>query len=292
MKLKKLLSNVTVEQVRGSRDVEITGICSDSRLIAPGNLFVARKGLAYDGAHYIPDALAAGAAAIATDLYDPTLKVAQLVDSDLTRLEADLAATFYGHPSRELFTVGITGTNGKTSTAFLVKHLLEPCGLVTTVATMIGDHVHPATHTTPDVCSLHKLLREMVRQGCEAAALEISSHGLDQKRAQHVELDVGIFTNLSHDHLDYHGTMEKYAEAKARLFDQAQHAVVNGDDPWHKEMIARFKGPVSTYGLGEGVDLQATAIDSSLEGTSFRVGETTFSVPLIGRQFQRPRYIG
>ena len=142
MKLKKLIQILPNVEVRGSKEVDITGITSDSRTIAPGHLFVARKGLSEDGAHYIPDAIAAGATAIATDLYDPSLKIPQVIAQDLRSLEGDLATFLYNYPAKELLTVGVTGTNGKTSTTYLIRHMLEvagtPCGLIGSVEYLLG----------------------------------------------------------------------------------------------------------------------------------------------------------
>ncbi len=266
MKLKKLITSLEIEEIRGSREVEITGICADSRRVAPGNLFVARKGHGDDGARYIPDAIAAGATAIATDLADPSLKgVTQLVHNDSRRLEAELAAEFYGHPSEQLRVIGVTGTNGKTTTTFIIKHLLdalaEPCGLIGTIETIIGSRRQPNPLTTPDPSTIQKTLYEMVRAGCTAATLEVSSHGLDQARLHSVHFEIGIFTNLTQDHLDYHGTMEAYAAAKAKLFPLVKQAILNRDDPYFEKMGA--KEPI-TYSLSDLKNLHL-----SLNGSTF-----------------------
>lgn len=280
MKLKKLITPLGIEEVRGSREVEITGICADSRRVAPGNLFVARKGHGDDGARYIPDAVAAGAAAVATDMIDPSLKgVTQIEHSDLRRLEAELAAEFYGHPSKQLRVIGVTGTNGKTTTTFILKHLLDaldqPCGLIGTIETIIGSRHQPNPLTTPDPSTIHKSLHEMVRAGCRAATLEVSSHGLDQGRLHAVDFDIGIFTNLTQDHLDYHGTMEAYAAAKAKLFPLVKQAILNRDDPYFKKMGAT--DPI-TYSLDDLENLEL-----SLKGSTFTLDGVPFRLPLIGR---------
>ncbi len=284
MKLKKLLQSITVEEVRGSRDVEITGITSDSRIVAPGNLFVARKGELDDGSHYIGDALNAGAAAIATDLADPSLRIPQLISRDLRKLESNLAAALYNHPSKELFCVGVTGTNGKTSTTFLIKHLFDhlgsPCGLIGSIEYIIGPFRQSASHTTPDAATSQKLLREMVMQGCKAATLEVSSHGLAQERMTNIDFDVGIFTNFSQDHLDYHKTMEAYLAAKKTLFAQSKHALINADDG-----AVSIDGAL-TYGIDSG-DLRAEEITLSSTGSTFIVSyqdqRIPCQTPLIGR---------
>jgi len=291
MKLKTLLKDQTVEQVKGSRDVEITGICSNSNVVAPGDLFVAKKGRNSDGNQYIADAIGAGAHAVLTDIYDPTYKdVVQVISSDVIALEGVLSAKFYGHPSEKLFTVGITGTNGKTTTATFVKHLLDgvemPCGLLGTIEYIVGNHRYDATLTTSEVTTNHKLLKDMLQQGCKAAVMEVSSHGLDQGRVNNIDYNAAIFTNLSQDHLDYHKTMEEYCQAKRKLFlqlDKEKVAIVNGDDPWKDKILEGCLAKVITYGFGSENQVRAKMLSpSSFEVT---VGEETELVnwQLVGR---------
>lgn len=304
MKLRKLLKKIPVAQVKGSKDVEITGICANSKVVAPGNLFIAKKGLKDDGNRYIADAVATGAVAVLTDIYDPFLEgVTQVIVPDPRDWEADLATTFYDRASDQLFMVGITGTNGKTITSFLVKHLLDQsemvCGLMGTVEYIVGRHHYSATHTTPDVSTNHKLLREMVTHGCKAAVMEVTSHGLDQERVANVEFDVAVFTNLTQDHLDYHEDMDAYCDAKARLFSslgtklgpkkkkRQAWAVVNHDDPWTFKIVAECSVPVMSYGLGAGADLLASNLTMTPEGTTFTINyqgdSRAVEWPLIGR---------
>lgn len=304
MKLKKLLKEIPVKEVKGSKDIEITGVCANSKLVSPGNLFVARKGRADDGAQYIPEAIAAGAVAILTDIYDPTLKnVTQIIHSDVTTIEGLIAAHYYQFPSDSLYMVGITGTNGKTTTSFLVKHLLDhlhgPCGLIGTIEYIIGQHRYQATRTTPDVTSNHKMLREMLNQGCLSAVMEVTSHALDQDRVQNIDYDVAIFTNLTLDHLDYHNTMDNYCIAKNKLFrslsspakskkkNDNKIAVVNVDSPWHSRMLEGSAANVLTYGIANPADLQAVDIQLTSSGTTFNLiyqGKSIpCSSPLVGR---------
>lgn len=304
MKLKALIKDIPLLTVKGAKDVEITGICANSKRVSPGNLFVAKAGKIQDGAHYIPEAIEAGAVAVLTDIYNPTLKnITQLIHSNVASLEGLLAAKYYGFPSNELFTIGITGTNGKTTTSFLVKHILDklkkPCGLMGTIENIIGNHHYQTTHTTPDVTINHKLLREMVIHGCEAAVMEVTSHALDQCRVAFIDYDIAIFSNLTLEHLDYHKTMEGYFEAKKKLFlslDSNEHstktypkmAVVNGDSPWHKKILEGCKVKSLSYGLqNPQVDLYASNILLTPQGSSFdlRYQGKTFSCqwPLIGR---------
>lgn len=295
MKLKKLLQGIDQVIIRGSKDLEITGVCAHSDKVAPGNLFVVKRGASFDGACFIPQALAAGAVAILTDLYDPLLKeVTQLITPHPAAIEARLADACYGHPSRALFCAGITGTNGKTTTAYLARHLLEhcfgePCGLIGTIEYSVGECSYVATHTTPDVCTLHKLLAEMVRNQCRAAVIEVTSHAMVQGRTAEVAFDAAIFTNLGRDHLDYHKNVASYLEAKASLFaalPQGAVALLNGDDPAAAEIAKVCRAPILRYGIADRADLQATSIEEGqgqiafdllIEGHSIRC-----RLPLIG----------
>lgn len=305
MKLSRLLKKISVKDVKGSKDLEITGVCSNSKLVAPGNLFVARKGRAEDGSTYIPEAVASGAVAIVTDIYDPLVSrgVTQIIHNNVGSVEGLIAAHYNETPSEEMFMVGITGTNGKTTTSFMIQHLLGTpstlCGLIGTIEYIIGNVRYKATRTTPDVSSTHKLLREMVLQGCSAAVMEVTSHALDQGRVDYVDFDVAIFTNLTLDHLDYHHTMEEYAKAKKKLFlsldpkkKKRVHpfpktAIVNSDASWHEIMTEGCQASILTYGLVGTADVKAVDIELTPEGSHFSLeyrGEKVpvFS-PLIGR---------
>lgn len=295
MKLKKLLTDVSLELYRGSREIEITGLCSNSKRVAPGNLFIAKNGLTTDGSQYIEEAVDSGAVAVLSDMGNPFLKeVVQLVHPDPGAIEGVLASTYYDHPSKELFTVGITGTNGKTTVAYIVKHLLDnlalPAGLIGTIEYLIGESSYDAEHTTPDVITNHKMLKEMVRAGCKAAVMEVTSHGLAQRRVDQIEFDVAVFTNLTQDHLDYHKTLEGYAEVKSQLFaslSEDKHAVINIDTPFSAVMTQKCRAKVLTYGLSPDADLHADQIKLTKSGTEFQLtyqGQRfSFSGPLIGR---------
>ncbi len=280
VKLKQLIRDFEVE-TKGNKEVEITGISSDSRTVSPGSLFIAKKGDSFDGTQFIPDAVQAGAVAILTDLFDPFLKETQIIHPNPSEIEAKLAARYYGCPSKELFVVGVTGTKGKTTTTYLIKHLLDhlgmPSGLVGTVETVIGENRFFSTLTTQDVISNQRALKEMVQKGCGAAVLEVSSHGLAQGRVDEIEFDLAIFTNLYPDHLDYHLSMDEYASAKKKLFDRAEKAILNADSPW-----AQFMGKGFTFGIEKG-DLRAKNIRLGPNGTEFQIDDTLFQIPLIGR---------
>lgn len=305
MKLKKLLKDLPINQVKGSKDLDITGICANSKLVAPGNLFVARKGRTDDGTVFIPEAIAAGAVAILTDIYDPLLNkdITQLIHPDVAKIECQVAAHYYQFASNELYMVGLTGTNGKTTTSFLIKHLLDTiegnCGLIGTIEYIIGQHRYEATRTTPDVSTNHKMLREMVNQGCRNAVMEVTSHALDQGRVEMIDFDVAIFTNLSLDHLDYHRTMDRYAEAKNILFRNLdptkkkpnrpfpKKAIVNADSSWTKKILEGCQADVLSYGLSPEADLSAKDIHLSSTGTTlklrFKGEEVMLKWPLVGR---------
>lgn len=287
MKIKKLVKDIPEVTIKGSKEVEISGICINSKVVAPGNLFIAKKGFSDNGANYIEEAIAAGAVAIATDMYDPSLEVVQLIHPRVAEIEGELAAQYYQFPGRELFSVGITGTNGKTTTSFLVKHLLDtlvgPCGLIGTIEYVMGSFRCQASRTTPDVCNNQKMLREMVTQGCSSVVMEVTSHALDQNRVANIDFDVGVFTNLTLDHLDYHLTMDKYALAKQKLFASLdpnnkkkihpfpKMAVINADSNWHEPMVKACRSEVIKYGLSSEADLRVTDLEQGMANTKFNL---------------------
>lgn len=278
--------------MRGSKEVEITGISSDSRTVAPGSLFIAKKGGTYDGTQFIQQAVNAGAAAVVSDIYDPFLKITQMIHPNVREIEAKIAARYYGEPSKELFVVGVTGTKGKTTTSYLVKHLLDGAGalsgLIGTVETVVGTNRFDSKLTTHDVIANHKLLREMILKGCKAASIEVSSHGLAQGRVDEVDFKVGIFTNLYPDHLDYHKDMEDYAAAKRLLFGRcSERAILNCDNEYFPFMRSACNCPVLTFGTNEGADLLASEITFTASRTDFLVSHLgkrqRFTTGLIGR---------
>lgn len=297
MKLKRLLKNLQGIEVRGSKDIEISGLSSNSKTVVPGNLFIAKKGLTTDGSQYIQEAVDAGSAAILTDMYNPFLKkdVVQLIAKEVSDLEGALAHIFYGEPCHDLFMVGITGTSGKTTTSYMIRHILQkllgPVGLIGTVEWIIGEQVLPSTMTTPDVITNHKLLCEMKQKGCCSAVMEVSSHALAQSRVHTIDFDVAVFTNLSQDHLDYHKDMQDYGSAKSLLFtslkEASKTAVINADSEWSPLMVKDTQARVFRYGIDNSADLKAEDVVLSEEGTRFTLsyrGEThPFLLHLIGK---------
>lgn len=295
MKIKKLIQGLPIELYKGGKDVEITGLCSHSAWAAPGNLFIAKKGTQEDGSRYIEEAVQAGAVAILTDMPNPFLKdLVQLIHPDVRAIEGQVVANFYGYPAKELLTLGITGTNGKTTTSFLIKHFFDllglPCGLIGTIEYIVGEQRFPADRTTPDVITNQKLLREMIKQGCKACVMEVTSHGLDQNRVSGIDFQAALFTNLSQDHLDYHQTMEAYAAAKAKIFSQLgadKMALINLEDPWSSKMIENCSAKIFSYGFAADADIRA--FDLELEPTStrfwvaYRGEKIQFSWKVIGK---------
>jgi UDP-N-acetylmuramoyl-L-alanyl-D-glutamate--2,6-diaminopimelate ligase len=300
VKIKKLLKHLPLAIVKGSKEIEVTGLSSHSKSVAPGNLFIAKKGLTVDGARFIPEAIAAGAAAVITDLYDPFYPhITQIIHPDVAAIEPTIANAFYNRPAESLFLTGITGTNGKTTVSYLVRHLFEsnqrPCGLIGTIEWIVGGHVYPSGKTTPDALQNLKLFYEMVEAGCQACVMEVSSHALEQGRTRGIEFDVGVFTNLTQDHLDYHRTMQAYADAKATLFRSLRQgrksfpkvAVVNADSPYCSNMVADCPSRILRYGIENPCELMASQIQFSPDGTrceiAFEAQRESFSSPLIGR---------
>jgi UDP-N-acetylmuramoyl-L-alanyl-D-glutamate--2,6-diaminopimelate ligase len=299
MKLDALLKNVATISVDGSLDREITAIAYDSRKVKPGSLFVAMKGEKVDGAVFIDNAVAAGAEAVIAEAGQPKGRATAIVVPNAREALADVAANFFQHPARQLKVAGVTGTNGKTTTAFLLKHVCESvllrCGLLGTVRYEVGERILPASRTTPESLDVQDLLWQMRSAGCKAVAMEVSSHALVQARVRGVEFDSAIFTNLTQDHLDFHGTMDAYFEAKATLFatlakqKKKGKAVINLDDRFGAQLINRFKSdiPVVTYGLGANADFRASNVRIDFNGTSYQLDALGRSylvrLPLIGQ---------
>lgn len=250
MKLGEILSGIEVLECAAGMDTEISGISYDSRHTRQGDLFVAVVGFESDGHSYIPMALEKGAAAV---LCQSAPEAGAWVRVGDTRCALAIASkNFFGDPAGGMTMIGVTGTNGKTTSTLLIKHVLEHCrgakvGLIGTTGNMIGDELLPSERTTPESFELQKLLREMADAGCEYVVMEVSSHALALSRVAGIEYEVGIFTNLTQDHLDFHGGMEQYAEAKARLFRQSRRAVLNLDDKYFELMKKAVSCPLITY---------------------------------------------
>ena len=251
MKLRKLLAGVPLTEEGFDGDMEITSLSYDSRTLEPGALFVALPGTKTDGSRFIDQAMERGAAAVLCQ--QPPKRPGPWLTTPDARLALALAsANWFGHPGEEMTLIAVTGTNGKTTTTCLIKEMLEqtlrvPVGLVGTNRNLVGQRELPAHRTTPESYELQQLLRTMADAGCAFAVMEVSSHALVQHRVAGLTFDVGVFTNLTQDHLDYHGTMEEYRRAKGLLFAQCRRSVVNLDDEAGRWYAGRISGPVFTY---------------------------------------------
>jgi UDP-N-acetylmuramoyl-L-alanyl-D-glutamate--2,6-diaminopimelate ligase len=301
MQLKVLAAAIPTRRIIGSLDREVESIAYDSRRVQGNSLFVALRGEKSDGHRFTEQAIEKGASALVVEQEETCGRATCLVVENTRTALADLATAFYRQPALRLKMAGVTGTNGKTTTTFLIKHIAEKsglrCGLVGTVRYEIGERVLPAPRTTPESADLQELLAQMLNAGCKAAAMEVSSHAIVQERTLGVEWDVAVFTNLTRDHLDFHGTMENYFDAKVRLFtDLAQQkkkqipiAVVNSDDRYGEQLIGRIGDtvPVVTYGMGARADFRASNYRMEFGGTSYQLDARGKSylvrVPLIGR---------
>jgi UDP-N-acetylmuramoyl-L-alanyl-D-glutamate--2,6-diaminopimelate ligase len=275
-------------------DAEVSGIVEDSRLAQPGSLFIARPGTKSDGSQYVADAAARGAIAAVTQARMGQVKLPQIVVSDANAAASVLANLFHGMPSQKVRTLGVTGTNGKTTTTYLLRHILGKvkarCGMIGTVEIDDGLTRREASMTTPAATDIAGLLATMRDKGCRACAMEVSSHALDQGRAAGVSFAGAAFTNLTGDHLDYHKTMENYAAAKAKLFETLSDtavAVVNADDAWSERMVRNCQGRVIRFGFGKDADYRARDVAISSAGSNFVLhtpdGRTEVSMQLIGR---------
>src|SRR5438552_5789961 len=315
MQLKTLLAAIPVREIIGPVGRAVESIAYDSRRVQRNGLFVALRGEKSDGHDFIGGAIEKGATVIVAERAENPAVAGRratrvLVENTRTVL-ADVSARFFNYPARKLKLAGVTGTNGKTTTTFLIKHICEKagtrCGLLGTVRYEIGERVLPAARTTPESLDLQELLSQIVNAGCRAAAMEVSSHALAQERTRGIEWDVAVFTNLTQDHLDYHGTMENYFAAKAKLFEQlAQQqkkkkpvAVINIDDRYGRQLLAKIdkfatgrirdRGKVSvvTFGMGARADFRASNYRIESGGTSYQLDARGKSylvrVPLIGR---------
>ena len=296
--LGELASNTTVLSFTGNAMTDVTGLSCDSRLVEQGELFFALKGVHAEGGAFVRHAVERGACGVVTDQEIPETSIPIVRVPAAREAMADIANAYYGFPSSKLAVSGVTGTNGKTTTAWIIRHLCETigrsCGLIGTIEYILPGISEPASHTTPESIDLQRMLARMRDGGFKAASLEVSSHALAQHRARGIEFDAAIFTNLTQDHLDYHRTMEEYFDAKTLLFTQiaAQtrkkpRAIVNSDDRYGRRLLDRI-GSVSqtSFGQGSNCNYRASDIRYSATGTTFRLDAKGRSYlvrsPLIG----------
>src|SRR6266446_563135 len=301
MQLKTLLAAISVRQIIGPPDRSVESIAYDSRRVQRNGLFVALRGEKFDGNDFIEQAIEKGASVIVAEREQKYPRATSVAVENTRTALADLSAAFYGYPARKLKLAGITGTNGKTTTTFLIQHICEKagvrCGLIGTVRYQLGERVLPAARTTPESLDLQELLAQIANAGCRAATMEVSSHALAQDRTRGLELDVAVFTNLTQDHLDFHGTMKNYFESKLKLFTQLALqqkkrkpvAVINIDDRYGEQLLSKIDKSISiiTYGMAVRADFRASSYHMEFGGTSYQLDARGKSylvrIPLIGR---------
>ena len=275
--------------------IEVGGLTYDSRQVKPGDVFIALKGLKAAGTDYAADAIRRGAVAVVADRpSDGAVSVPWVIVPDARAAMADLAAEFYGHPSRAMQVVGITGTNGKTTTAYLLRAVFEAagtkCGLLGTVAYSIGDREVPAARTTPEAPDVQGMFRQMVDAGCGACVMEVSSHALALRRVDGTVFAAAVFTNLTRDHLDFHGDMESYFTAKRRLFDMlpsGASGIVNLDDP-RGESLKKSAPTVVTYAINKPADVTPGPLSLTFQGLEFDARTPRGVVRVASRLVGRP----
>jgi UDP-N-acetylmuramoyl-L-alanyl-D-glutamate--2,6-diaminopimelate ligase len=298
MTLRDLLAGAGIEPIAPAEDVEIGALAYRSQSVTKGALFFCVPGFTADGHDYAPDAVERGAAALVTQRR-LGLGVPEIVVPDVRAAMAPVSAAFYGHPTHHLRVVGVTGTNGKTTTTFLVRHILERAGIQTgllgTIWSVIGGRQEEVVRTTPEAIDLQRTFRQMLDAGDAACVIEVSSHALDLHRADAIAFDCAVFTNLTQDHLDFHGTLEDYFGAKRRLFVPQSNSpprvpVVNVDDEWGARIageLAEMGHPqLLTFGIARDADLRARDVRSGGAGTSFTCeaadNEVEVTLPLAG----------
>lgn len=270
-------------------DVEVKELKYNSRKVEKGDVFCCVVGTLADGHKYAPQAVEAGAAALVVER-KLDIDIPQILVENTRIAMAEMAAAYYGNPADEMVMVGITGTNGKTSTSYMLKAIAErmgkKVGLIGTIRNMIGDIIIDTERTTPESVDLQRILRQMKDENVDVVIMEVSSHSLDQKRVHGITYDVGCFTNLTQDHLDYHKTFENYFAAKKLLFAQCKKAVINLDDSYAADMVAGMNLPVLTVGVREKADVTASEIDITTRGVQFdfnyRNVTSRFNVPIPG----------
>ena len=291
MKIKDILVNCNLLELVGDKDLDITKLSFDSRQAEPGTLFFAVRGTQTDGHAYIDKAVEQGVSAVVCEQMPTTLspKVTYIRVDDSAYVLGVGASNYYGNPSRSLKLTGVTGTNGKTTIATLLYRLFTDagytCGLLSTIENIVDHEVIPSTHTTPDPLELNALLRKMVDSGCEYAFMEVSSHSIDQHRIAGLHFAGGIFTNLTHDHLDYHKTMANYRNAKKKFFDDLPaeaFALTNLDDKNGAVMLQNTKAKKMGYALKHDADFKGTVMESHFDGMLMKVNGIELYTQLVG----------
>ena len=279
--LKNILLGVDFERIAGDISVQVRQLHFDSRKVGQGDVFIAIPGVEVDGHNFIAKAIDAGATAIIAERFDMAIPdfVTQIRIADTTSALGKIASNFFGNPSSELKVVGVTGTNGKTTIATLLYRLFKKlgykAGLISTIKYHVDDTEFPATHTTPDAIRIQLMMAKMVEAGCEYCFMEVSSHAIDQKRIAGINFDGGIFTNLTHDHLDYHKTFAEYLKTKKQFFDQLPanaFALTNSDEKNGRVMLQNTKATKKSYGLKSLADFKCKVLEKHLDGLLLNIG--------------------
>ncbi len=286
MKINDILSNVEIINTFNMSDVDVSGVCYNSKNIKCGDIFVAVKGFSTDGHKYIKNACENGACAVVAEEVTEGIDVPQIIVKDSRIAQAQVSANFFGNPSKKLKLIGITGTNGKTTCTYLIKHVLEcagkTVGLIGTNQNMIGKKIIETGRTTPDSYELQSLFSQMVDAGVEYVVMEISSHALELNRVYGCQFEVGAFTNLTQDHLDFHGTMDNYAGAKEKLFSISKICVINTDDKYGLNMALNCK-PQYSYGIYSDCNVKAKDVCLMQNGVKFFVDDREVALPIPGK---------
>lgn len=289
--LKDILYRVSLTSTYGDMEVSVTGICFDSRKVQEGSLFIAVKGTQSDGHAFIGKAIELGATVIVCEVLPDTIQeqVVFITVKNSAQALGIIASNYFGNASAQVKLVGVTGTNGKTTTATLLYQLFTilgyKAGLISTVENRVGNQVVPSTHTTPDPIQLNLLLKQMMEAGCSHVFMEVSSHAIDQERIAGLKFAGAIFTNITHDHLDYHKTFENYIKAKKKYFDELSteaFALVNADDKRGMVMLQNTKARKQTFGLKKMVDFKGKIITNSIEGLELEIAGKHVWFKMIG----------
>ncbi|PWK11628.1 UDP-N-acetylmuramoyl-L-alanyl-D-glutamate--2,6-diaminopimelate ligase [Tumebacillus permanentifrigoris] len=302
MRLRELIAPIVLKRVVGNDEVEIVNITADSRQAAPGTLFVALRGYTVDGHEYVQKAVAAGASAVVVEEEFEGLAAPQVIVRDTRAMAAVLASVFYRHASQSMKVIGVTGTNGKTTTTSLIERILrengQETGLIGTLKVKYADVEYETANTTPEALELQRIFRQMAEAGVQYPVMEVSSHALELGRVAGTQFRTAVFTNLTQDHLDYHGSMEEYRNAKAKFFsrlgntygdtpEQSQFAVINADDPAAAFFHGATTAQVITYGIDQEADVRATHVQVASDGVSYQLetfaGSTELKLRMTGK---------
>lgn len=292
MRASEVFNRIPTLETHGTLETEISGIVFDSRKVTAGTLYIAVKGVVTDGHAFIANAVDTGASVVVCEIFPEQLKenITYIKVKNSAKTLGQLASNFYGNPSENLQLIGITGTNGKTSVATLLYGIFKELGLksalISTVEYRIGDEIIPATHTTPDIITINKLLAKALDEGCEYVFMEVSSHGIHQRRIEGVQFSVAGFTNLTHDHLDYHKTFDEYLKTKKSFFDHlpaSAIAITNGDDKNGKIMLQNTSATKKTFAMKTMADYHGKLLEADFNGMLLNFNGKEFWTTLTGK---------